>query len=132
LAPLSALLVPIFFVQMGIQVDLRSFADSSVWMLAGAITVVAILGKQVCSLGVREEGLNKTAVGLGMIPRGEVGLIFANEGRKLVTHGKPDRNLHLNLPERDGIELKKGRLSGGRCRAGESWERRRPGGEFPR
>jgi Kef-type K+ transport system membrane component KefB len=86
LAPLSALLVPIFFVQMGIQVDLTSFGDRSVWLLAGSITVVAIIGKQVCSLGVREEGLNKMAVGLGMIPRGEVGLIFANEGRKLKDH----------------------------------------------
>jgi Kef-type K+ transport system membrane component KefB len=88
LAPLSALLVPIFFVQMGIQVDLKSFANSEVWMLAGAITVVAIIGKQVCSLGVREKGLNRLAVGLGMIPRGEVGLIFANEGRKLIADGE--------------------------------------------
>ena len=88
LAPLSALLVPIFFVMMGTQVDLESFKDPSVWKLAAAITLVAIIGKQVCSLGVREKGLNKLAVGLGMIPRGEVGLIFANEGRKLVVDGK--------------------------------------------
>jgi len=89
LAPLTALLVPIFFVEMGIQVDLSSFSDSSVWGLAAAITFVAILGKQVCALGVREEGLNRAAVGLGMIPRGEVGLIFANEGRRLVANGQP-------------------------------------------
>jgi Kef-type K+ transport system membrane component KefB len=89
LAPLSALLVPIFFVMMGTQVDLESFADPSVWKLAAAITFVAIIGKQVCSLGVREKGLNKIAVGLGMIPRGEVGLIFANEGSKLVVDGEP-------------------------------------------
>lgn len=82
-APLSALLVPIFFVGMGIQVDLSSFADKSVWLLAAGLTVAAIIGKQVCSLGVREKGLNKLAVGLGMIPRGEVGLIFAGEGSKL-------------------------------------------------
>ena len=88
LAPLSALLVPIFFVIMGTQVDLESFADPSVWKLAGAITLVAIIGKQVCSLGVREKGLNKFAVGLGMIPRGEVGLIFANEGSKLIVDGE--------------------------------------------
>ncbi len=84
LAPLSGLLVPIFFVDMGLQVDLESFTRPSVWALAGAMTVAAIVGKQVCSLGVREPGLNKLAVGLGMIPRGEVGLIFANEGRKLM------------------------------------------------
>lgn len=87
LAPLSALMVPIFFVFMGIQVDLKSFADPSVWKLAGAITFMAIIGKQVCAFGVREKGLNKLAVGLGMIPRGEVGLIFANVGLELT---KPD------------------------------------------
>jgi len=83
LEPLTALLVPIFFVQMGIQVDLRSFANTEVLTLAAAITVVAIIGKQVCSFGVTEKGLNKAAVGLGMIPRGEVGLIFAAIGRGL-------------------------------------------------
>lgn len=89
LAPLTALLVPIFFVEMGMQVDLASFADPSVWGLAAAITVMAVVGKQLCALGVREEGLNRMAVGLGMIPRGEVGLIFANEGRRLVANGEP-------------------------------------------
>ncbi len=84
LGPLTALLVPIFFVQMGIMVDLNSFANPSVWLLAGAITVAAVLGKQICSLGVLEKGLNKLAIGLGMIPRGEVGLIFANVGLALV------------------------------------------------
>ena len=88
LAPLTALLVPIFFVQMGIMVDLGSFADSSVWALAIAITVAAIIGKQVCAWGVVEEGLNKTAVGLGMIPRGEVGLIFAGVGLSLRSNGE--------------------------------------------
>lgn len=85
LAPLSALLVPIFFVQMGTQVDLESFSDKSVWGLAAAMTVMAIIGKQVCAFGVREKGLNSLAVGLGMIPRGEVGLIFADVGRNLKT-----------------------------------------------
>jgi Kef-type K+ transport system membrane component KefB len=87
LAPLTALLVPIFFVEMGAQVDLQSFQNREVWGLAAAITAMAILGKQVCAFGVREKGLNRLAVGLGMIPRGEVGLIFANEGRKLVANG---------------------------------------------
>ena len=89
LQPLTALLVPIFFVQMGIQVDLASFKDPSVWELAATITVMAIVGKQVCAFGVREKGLNKLAVGLGMIPRGEVGLIFADVGRGLQMNGVP-------------------------------------------
>lgn len=81
--PLVALLVPIFFVQMGIMVDLRSFADPSVWGLAAALTIAAIIGKQVCALGVMEKGLDRMSVGIGMIPRGEVGLIFASEGQRL-------------------------------------------------
>ncbi len=85
LRPLTAVLVPIFFVQMGIMVDLSSFANPSVWALAAALTIGAIIGKQVCSFGVLEKGLNKLAVGLGMIPRGEVGLIFASVGMALKT-----------------------------------------------
>lgn len=84
LAPIAALFVPIFFVAMGMSVDLAAFRDSSVWLLAGGLTVVAILGKLACYFGVFEKGLNRLAVGLGMIPRGEVGLIFAAEGAKLV------------------------------------------------
>lgn len=86
--PLTALLVPIFFVQMGIMVDLSSFTDPNVWLLAGAITVAAIIGKQVCSLGVLEKGLDRLSVGLGMIPRGEVGLIFAGVGAGLMINGE--------------------------------------------
>lgn len=81
--PLVALMVPIFFVQMGIMVDLKSFADPSVWGLAASLTFVAILGKQVCAFGVLEKGLDRMSVGIGMIPRGEVGLIFASVGKEL-------------------------------------------------
>ena len=83
LAPLTAVLVPIFFVQMGIMVSLESFANPAVWGLAAALTFVAVLGKQVCALGVLEKGLDRLSVGIGMIPRGEVGLIFAAVGMSL-------------------------------------------------
>lgn len=89
LAPIAELLVPIFFVEMGMAVDLASFGNPSVWALAAGITIMAVIGKQVCALGVLEPGLNRLAVGLGMIPRGEVGLIFADQGRKLVADGQP-------------------------------------------
>jgi Kef-type K+ transport system membrane component KefB len=81
--PIGALLVPIFFVQMGLKVDLRAFARPELLGFAAVLTVAAIVGKQVCSLGVLERGLNRLAVGLGMIPRGEVGLIFAGIGASL-------------------------------------------------
>jgi Kef-type K+ transport system membrane component KefB len=89
-SPLTAVFVPIFFVQMGIEVKLSSFADPAVWGLAAAVTAVAIIGKQVCSLGVLEKGLDRLSVGLGMIPRGEVGLIFAAAGKALMdSSGEP-------------------------------------------
>ena len=81
--PVSTLLVPIFFVQMGIKVRLETFLDPSVLGLAGGITLVAIASKQICGLGVLERGLDRLTVGVGMIPRGEVGLIFAGIGKSL-------------------------------------------------
>jgi Kef-type K+ transport system membrane component KefB len=83
LRPLSTVLVPIFFVLMGLRVDLRVFGRSDIIGFAIVLTAVAIIGKQVCSLAVAERGLNRLAVGLGMIPRGEVGLIFAGIGMSL-------------------------------------------------
>jgi Kef-type K+ transport system membrane component KefB len=74
---------------MGARVDLRTFADSSILGFAFVLTVVAILGKQACALAVLERGLDRLSVGIGMIPRGEVGLIFASIGASLTLHGSP-------------------------------------------
>jgi Kef-type K+ transport system membrane component KefB len=84
LQPVSTVLVPIFFVLMGLKVDLRIFTHVNILGLAAALTVAAIAGKQICALGVVERGVNRWAVGLGMIPRGEVGLIFAGIGATLM------------------------------------------------
>jgi Na+:H+ antiporter len=84
LRPLSTVLVPIFFVLMGLRVDLKAFARADIIGFAIVLTLVAIIGKQMCSLGITERGLNRLAVGLGMIPRGEVGLIFAGIGTTLM------------------------------------------------
>lgn len=83
LAPVTTVLVPIFFVAMGLKVDLRVFARPALLGFALALTLAAIVGKQLCSLAVTERGLNRVAVGLGMIPRGEVGLIVAGIGAGL-------------------------------------------------
>jgi Kef-type K+ transport system membrane component KefB len=85
--PISTFLVPIFFVHMGVMVDLSTFGDPKVLIFAGALTVAAIIGKQVCALGVLEKGTNRVAIGLGMIPRGEVGLIFVKIGHGLSIAG---------------------------------------------
>jgi Kef-type K+ transport system membrane component KefB len=89
LRPISDVLVPMFFVLMGLRTDLSAFAEPGVFGLAGVLTGAAIIGKQACSLGVRGAGLNRLAVGIGMIPRGEVGLIFANVGAGLTLEGAP-------------------------------------------
>lgn len=83
-APIASFLVPIFFVLMGIRTDLRSFASLTVLELAAALIIAAILGKQLSSLGVLGKGVDRISVGIGMIPRGEVGLIFANAGLALM------------------------------------------------
>ena len=84
LQPVSTLLVPIFFVLMGMKVDLRLFTRLDILGFATLLTIAAILGKQVCGLAVVERGINRLAVGVGMIPRGEVGLIFAGIGATLL------------------------------------------------
>jgi Kef-type K+ transport system membrane component KefB len=89
LAPVSAIYVPVFFVLMGLRVDLSAFGSFSVLQFAGALSLAAITGKQICSLGILEKGLNRLAVGIGMIPRGEVGLIFAGIGASLMVNGEP-------------------------------------------
>lgn len=85
--PIAQFLVPIFFVVMGMRTDLRAFADPSVLALAAALTAAAIIGKQACSLGVIGRGVDGLTIGIGMVPRGEVGLIFANIGLSLSIGG---------------------------------------------
>ena len=58
-------------------------------LFAATLTAAAVVGKQACSLGVVDRGARRLAVGLGMIPRGEVGLIFAGIGAGLVLAGEP-------------------------------------------
>lgn len=87
--PLASFLVPVFFVIMGARTDVRVFLDPSVLGLAVALTVAAIAGKQLCALGVVGQGLDRLSVAIGMTPRGEVGLIFANIGLTLTVAGLP-------------------------------------------
>ena len=88
LQPISAFLVPIFFVYMGMNVDLSTFGNYNVIIFALVLTLVAIIGKQICSLaGIFEKKINSWVIGVGMIPRGEVGLIFAGIGAKLSVDG---------------------------------------------
>ena len=80
LRPISFLFVPIFFLFIGTQVDVKALADPQVLMAGAVISLLAIVGKFVAGLGVLSKGVNRKIIGVGMVPRGEVGLIFAALG----------------------------------------------------
>ncbi|MAX79391.1 MAG: hypothetical protein CL843_04345 [Crocinitomicaceae bacterium] len=82
ISPIQEIFAPVFFVMMGFQVDVMSFADLDVLLLGLAITLVAIIGKIAAGFFI-EKGYNKLLVGVGLVPRGEVGLIFASIGKAI-------------------------------------------------
>ena len=82
LKPGEAIFAPIFFVLMGMQVNLESFLDPAVIWLALAFTVAGLIGKLVSGLPAGAD-VDRLSVGIGMVPRGEVGLIMASVGKGL-------------------------------------------------
>ena len=82
LEPIGYFFVPVFFVLTGMQVDLTALADPKAVAVALGITVAAVVGKLVAGFAAGK-GMNPWLVGWGMVPRGEVGLIFAMVGKKL-------------------------------------------------
>jgi Kef-type K+ transport system membrane component KefB len=81
-APLEKLFAPVFFVLTGMQVNLASFLDPALLGLSLVLIVVAVASKVVAGL-VAGTDVDRLSVGLGMVPRGEVGLIFASAGKNL-------------------------------------------------
>lgn len=81
-SPMEAILAPVFFVLMGMQVKLESLLSGHVAVIALLLIVAAILGKLASALGCGQR-TPCIAVGVGMMPRGEVGLIFASIGKSL-------------------------------------------------
>ncbi|MDA1372016.1 MAG: cation:proton antiporter [Proteobacteria bacterium] len=82
--PIIQLFTPIFFVTVGLSLDLRQVDWGSVfiWAFSLSIAVLAIAGKIAGGfLLFREHWLVRSAIGMAMVPRGEVGLIFAELGR---------------------------------------------------
>jgi Kef-type K+ transport system membrane component KefB len=74
--------VPIFFVTVGAAVDVRTFTDPHVLLVGSLLIVVAIAGKVAAGFAPFWFKGRKLIVGVGMVPRGEVGLIFADIGRR--------------------------------------------------
>lgn len=87
LAPLAAIFAPIFFVKVGAALDLSLLNPATpgagaLLATAGALTVIAVAGKLLTGWGAPWQPFDRLTVGLGMVPRGEVGLIFADLGRR--------------------------------------------------
>jgi Kef-type K+ transport system membrane component KefB len=87
IGPIYAVFVPIFFILMGTKVDINIFnpfvaANREILVLTGVLFVIAFVGKMVAGFAVLKKGINKLLIGVSMVPRGEVGLIFAGIGLK--------------------------------------------------
>ena len=78
LVPVGHLLVPVFFLQIGINVRLQALFKTEVVVAAAALLAVAVAGKVLSGLAASRG--DRLLIGLGMLPRGEVGLIFAGLG----------------------------------------------------
>jgi Kef-type K+ transport system membrane component KefB len=92
--PIVAVFSPVFFVRTGMNVKLGGL-DGSAIILALVLVVTAVVGKLASGLGVRggtnRDGskVDRLTIGLGMMPRGEVGLIFADAGARIAPGGTP-------------------------------------------
>ena len=80
LQPMTSFLVPVFFVVVGFRVELRMFASAAILAVPIALTLAAVAGKLACAIGVLARDARKLTVAIGMIPRGEVALVFAALG----------------------------------------------------
>jgi Kef-type K+ transport system membrane component KefB len=86
ISPIADMLVPIFFITVGARTDLSVLnplepANRPGLIIASFLVVVAVIGKVLAGFAIfGQPGINRLAVGAGMIPRGEVGLVFAGVG----------------------------------------------------
>jgi len=88
LAPVGHLFVPVFFLQIGIDTDIGQFIEPSVLGIAGVLLIIAVGGKLVSAVGMFSAPGDRVLVGIGMMPRGEVGLIFAAIGLRQGVFGE--------------------------------------------
>jgi Kef-type K+ transport system membrane component KefB len=82
LLPFEAILAPLFFMLIGIQVKLEFFLHKEVLILSAVLIIVGVLGKLISGWGGRKKD-DRLFIGIGMVPRGEVGLVFAAIGTNL-------------------------------------------------
>lgn len=81
--PIIQLFTPIFFVYVGLSLNLREidWSSSFIWSFSLSLFVIALIGKLMGALIIKETWPTRWMVGMAMMPRGEVGLIFAELGR---------------------------------------------------
>ena len=94
LAPIGHIFIPVFFLQIGIAIDVGSLVQPEVLAIGGVLLVIAVIGKLAAGMAVGRSPGDKFLIGLGMIPRGEVGLIFAAIGLR---EGILDDKLYASL-----------------------------------
>ncbi|MGE4233928.1 MAG: cation:proton antiporter [Bacteriovoracia bacterium] len=81
--PIAETLSPIFFILIGANIQLGDIQGEDIWLKTILLCLCAILGKFFSGFAARSSGIDRTLMGIGMIPRGEVGLIFASIGLSL-------------------------------------------------
>ena len=79
-ASIGAVFIPVFFILIGMDTDVTKFFDLRVLGIAAVLSAIAIGGKMVAAVGAGGAKADKLLIGMGMVPRGEVGLIFATIG----------------------------------------------------
>jgi len=82
-ASLGQIFIPVFFLYIGITTDIQAMFDLRVIAIALLLSAVAIIGKIAAAIGALGSQSDKLVIGFGMLPRGEVGLIFATIGLKV-------------------------------------------------
>ncbi len=81
--PIIDLFVPVFFVMVGVSINFRAidFSDGRFWLIAATLTPLAMIGKAMSGIWAKGGFKTKALTGISMIPRGEVGLVFAQAGK---------------------------------------------------
>ncbi len=94
--PIISLFTPIFFVVVGLSINFREidWGSSDIWSFSLILLISAFAGKLLGALFIRESWSSRLLIGMSMIPRGEVGLIFAELGR---LSGVIDNEIHASL-----------------------------------
>jgi len=80
LTPIGHVLIPVFFLRVGVDADLGEILQPGALRLAALLVAAAVAGKVLCGWCAAGSRADRLVLGLGMVPRGEVGLVFAGLG----------------------------------------------------